>query len=361
MTHERPQTTPLCTGDDAPLVSVVVPVFNGSPFLRKALESVLEQTYRPIEIVVVDDGSQDDSAAIAASYGPPVRVIRQPNYGVGAARNRAILHARGEIVAFLDQDDWWLPAKLEKQVACFRDPQVGLVHTGTLHYLQPAEKFVDPIDPSAQPELLIGECYDRLLAGNAICNSSVAVRRDLFARVGLTSPLVRGNTVQDYDLWLRFARVCRFAYVDEPLTVFRIHGEQGTFDRRAMLTEQLRLLERVLREEPKRRRRQMRDRMAYLYDLLGTFHLDYREHRLARRRFARALRWRFRARTAILWTLAWLPPRVLNGIRHVRRRFKQPQEDPFTLSPHFADPSDSHTVSKTGITGAHADTPQETA
>src|SRR4051812_13046945 len=100
-----------------PTISVVIPCYNGALYLRETLESALAQNYAPLEILVVDDGSEDDSAAIAESCGAPVRVIRQPNQGESVARNRGIDEARGDWVAFLDADDLWEPEKLERQVA----------------------------------------------------------------------------------------------------------------------------------------------------------------------------------------------------------------------------------------------------
>jgi glycosyltransferase involved in cell wall biosynthesis len=107
-------------------ISVVIPCYNGAKYLRETLESALAQTHPPLEVLVVDDGSTDDSAAIAESFGPPVRVIRQPNQGESVARNRGIDEARGEWVAFLDADDLWLREKLEKQVAAARPEAVGI-------------------------------------------------------------------------------------------------------------------------------------------------------------------------------------------------------------------------------------------
>jgi glycosyltransferase involved in cell wall biosynthesis len=100
-----------------PTVSVVIPCYNGAPFLREALASVLTQTHTVLEVIVVDDGSTDDSAAIAGSFGPPVRVIRQTNRGESVARNRGVRESRGDWIAFLDADDAWLPNRIEAQFA----------------------------------------------------------------------------------------------------------------------------------------------------------------------------------------------------------------------------------------------------
>src|SRR5262249_28581447 len=161
-----------------------------------------------IELILVDDGSRDGSSELIASYGSRVVAIRQQNGGVGAARNAGILRARGDFVAFLDQDDWWTAGKVEKQVQLFlADDRVGLVHTGVSHYDDVTGTKVGPLTPNARPEELVGSCYDQLLLGNCIYNSSVMVRKSVLDRVGGLDPEIGGNTCQDYDLWLRCAQV----------------------------------------------------------------------------------------------------------------------------------------------------------
>ena len=103
----------------ARLVSCIVPAFNSATYLREALESISAQTYRPIEIIVVDDGSEDDTADVAAAYRPSVRFVTQPTAGPAATRNRGVHEARGELIAFLDADDLWHPEKLTRQTARF--------------------------------------------------------------------------------------------------------------------------------------------------------------------------------------------------------------------------------------------------
>ncbi len=102
-----------------PLISCIVPVFNGERYLKEALDSILAQTYRPLEVLVVDDGSTDGTAAVVRSYGAQVRSLYQPNAGPAAARNLGLRAARGESVAFLDADDLWHPEKLARQMARF--------------------------------------------------------------------------------------------------------------------------------------------------------------------------------------------------------------------------------------------------
>ena len=112
----------------APLVSAVIPAHNAERYIGPAIESILAQPHRPIEIIVVDDGSDDATAAVARSFGPPVRVIAEPHAGAGAARNRGVEEARGEFLAFLDADDLWTPGKLACQLGCLQaDPSLDYV------------------------------------------------------------------------------------------------------------------------------------------------------------------------------------------------------------------------------------------
>ena len=305
-----------------PLVSAIIPVFNGAQYLAKAIDSVLAQTYSPIEVIAIDDGSTDESPEILAGYGDKICCIRQVNRGVGAARNRGILAARGEYVAFLDQDDWWYPQKIERQLAALANSDVGFVHTHTVYFDDVTQTFCPPLDPEAKPEEYVGWCFEKLLFGNAICNSSVLVRRELFAQVGLCDPIIEGNTVQDYDLWLRLSQVTPFAYVGEPLTVFRLHSHQGTSNHRMMLREQIKVLQRRLPGLPSALRHSVARRLARLYDLLGSYELDYHDHRAARWAFRQSFRWEPHLRSLCLWFVTFLTPRDVAKLRSLYARWK---------------------------------------
>jgi glycosyltransferase involved in cell wall biosynthesis len=137
------------------LVSCIVPVFNGERYLREALDSILAQTYRPLEVVVADDGSTDGSAAVAAAYGDRARWLSQPTAGPAATRNLGLRAARGEFVAFLDADDLWHPEKLSRQVARFAArPELGVSVTHIQNFwiadlVEEAARLRD--DPRAGP------------------------------------------------------------------------------------------------------------------------------------------------------------------------------------------------------------------
>lgn len=312
---------------DRPRVSVIIPVFNGARFLEQAVTSVFAQTWQNLELIVINDGSTDESREILEKYKGRAIIVDQPNRGVGIARNRGILQASGEFIAFLDQDDWWLPEKLGRQLEHLRDHDAGLVHTRTLCFDEENQAFCEGLDPEANPALYQGWCFQQLLLGNAICNSSVLVRRELFAQVGLCDPRILGNSVQDYDLWLRFARVTPFAFVDIPLTVFRLHPEQGTNNRRLMLREQIKVLSWRLPLLRGQEKKVLKRRLSHLAGLLGKFDLDFHDRASARRAFLQALLWRPSLENAMLVLVTFLPKKTIQGVRKIYSAWKGSTRD----------------------------------
>ncbi|MBI4484654.1 MAG: glycosyltransferase family 2 protein [Acidobacteria bacterium] len=201
-----------------PRVSVVIPNYNCARFLPETLESVFAQTCPDVEIIVVDDGSTDGSAALLERYADRVRVIHQENRGVSAARNRGIRESRGAFVAFLDADDLWQPEKLEKQLRLFANPAVGLVHCA-----------VEYVDEQSRP---LGTNFTgrrgrvlkaiALLQGTVVLagGSTAVVRREAFDKVGCFD---RGmSTAADWDMWRRIACAYEIDVVREPLMRYRL-------------------------------------------------------------------------------------------------------------------------------------------
>jgi glycosyltransferase involved in cell wall biosynthesis len=218
-------------GPDGGLVSVVIPVYNGERFLKQAIDSVLRQTYSPVECIVVDDGSTDGSRSVAEAYGPAVRLVAQDNSGVSAARNEGAAQARGEFVAFLDADDVWLPHKLELQMQTMRArPEVGLVYCGmseTDEDLNVARVLGVPSEDHALVDALLLESPTMGIAQTAL------IPLEVFDRVeGFDTRL---STSADTDLGCRIARAHPVAAVGEPLVLYRQHRGQMHLD--AALTE----------------------------------------------------------------------------------------------------------------------------
>jgi glycosyltransferase involved in cell wall biosynthesis len=203
------------------MISCIVPVFNGERYLSEALDSILQQTYTRHEIIVVDDGSTDATPAVAARYGRSVRYIRQDNRGPQAARNAGVSSAQAEFIAFLDSDDVWHPAKLERQIACFgRRPELDLCVTKLQNFWAP--ELADEAarlkhHRLAQP--LPGYVTDTLLA-----------RRALFDRVGPFAPGLRFG--DDTDWFLRAAECSAvMELLPEVLVYRRIHGRNISMER----------------------------------------------------------------------------------------------------------------------------------
>ena len=215
---------------EQPLVSVIIPVYNGARFLRACLESVFAQTYRPFEVIVVDDGSVDDSGRIAQSF-PEVRYIQQANQGVAAARNKGLEAARGEFYAFLDQDDLWKPEKLKLQIEYLQShPEIGYTLTQQQFFLEPGAT----LPPWFRKDLLATVHTGWVLG-------TLVVRRTTFEKVG--------NFATDYSAandsdWFFRAKAAEIpmAVVPELLLLKRIHEANDSGRAKEVLSELLKVV-----------------------------------------------------------------------------------------------------------------------
>lgn len=210
-------------------VSVVIPAYNRAALLARTLESVLGQTFPDFEIIVVDDGSTEDIAAVVARFpDAPITFIRQEtNQGAGAARNRGVQAARGEFIAFLDSDDEWEPEKLERQVARFAEtgPKVGVVTTWIR---------IMPFDHPVNEHDRRGDLHDLLLTDNCVGTmSGPLVRKSLLQEIGGFDESL--PSCQDWDLWLRLSTLCHYDLVPAPLTIHNRHDDTITRNPRASI------------------------------------------------------------------------------------------------------------------------------
>jgi glycosyltransferase involved in cell wall biosynthesis len=198
-----------------PLVSVIIPTCNRGWVVRDAIDSVLGQTFADFELIVVDDGSTDETSQILEAYAGRLRVIRQANQGVSAARNRGIDIASGSLIALLDSDDIWLPEKLDVQVAFFKNNTAALICQTEEIWIRNGLR----VNPGKRHRKPSGMIFERALELCLVSPSAVMVRRELFEKVGRFDENL--PACEDYDLWLRVA--CRFPVhlIDKPLTVKR--------------------------------------------------------------------------------------------------------------------------------------------
>lgn len=178
-------------------ISVVIPTYNRVTFLKDAIDSVLAQTFLDFELIVVDDGSTDDTPKLLSSYNNKVRVITQTNQGPSAARNRGIETAKGEWIAFLDSDDVWKPDKLKKQVQFITDnPDTKICQTEEV-WIRSGKR----VNPKKKHEMHSGWIYEKCLPLCIVSPSSVMIHQDVFERIGLFDETMLA--CEDYDLWLR--------------------------------------------------------------------------------------------------------------------------------------------------------------
>lgn len=208
---------PARRGGHSPLVTVVIACYNHARFLSQAIDSALAQTYRNIEIIVVDDGSTDDTPAVAGAYGSAIRYIRQINAGPAAAKNTGVRHATGDLIALLDADDRWLPQKLETQVPMIPlGGNVGMVHggyavidaggsrTGPLH--QPSEST----------------SFHDLLALNTVGNLTAVCTRQAALAAGPFDESL--SAVEDWDMWIRISARHQIRATPTIVAEYRQHG-----------------------------------------------------------------------------------------------------------------------------------------
>ncbi|HXO85741.1 MAG TPA: glycosyltransferase family 2 protein [Gemmatimonadales bacterium] len=339
------------------LVSVVVPTYNRATIVRAAIDSVVGQSYPNVEVVVVDDGSRDDTQRVVESYGAPVRYLFQANSGVSAARNRGFAAARGEFIALLDSDDAFLPWKLEAQVRVLRaHPEVGMVWTdmaavneqGELldpkylrtfydaHALAKLEEVLDhagPLSnmwPGAPPDIkwapvYTGEIFSQMLLGNLVHTSTVVVRRDRLRQTGGFDTTLT-HSGEDYEFHLRTSSHGPVALIDASSLLYRIGAADqltaahlGIHRARNNLTTVLRWLERGagrIQLSP----RTVRDRLAQAFRWVGEAELEYGDRGRARENLWKSLRYApGHGRSMLLLLFACLPPAALHGARRLKR------------------------------------------
>jgi glycosyltransferase involved in cell wall biosynthesis len=201
-----------------PVVSVVVPTYNYGRFLPEAIDSIRSQTYPHWEIIVVDDGSTDGTREFLPRQGERLRWVSQPNRGVSTARNRGIEESHSSLVAFLDADDLWHPAKLERQVMRLRDSPAGLVYCG-VEYVDSTGRSLGVHLPHQRGDVLAE--LTLLKRGILTAPSTLLVRRECLEKSGLFDP--RLSTSADWDLVRRIASCYAVELVREPLVQYRLH------------------------------------------------------------------------------------------------------------------------------------------
>jgi glycosyltransferase involved in cell wall biosynthesis len=296
-----------------PRVSVLLTCYNHLRHLPAAVESVRAQTYRDWEIVAIDDASTDGSREwLRENLTDAALVLNEKNLGTYASLNEGLVRARGDLVAILNDDDLWAPTKLERQVALLDAyPEVGLVHTDG--------GFIDGEGRSLGgaplgfdfPRTETGDVLLALLYQNKIIASAVLARRALIDDCGGFDPAYFGSG--DWAMWLRIAELAQVGYVAEPLTFYRVHGENASHKLERIWRDDQRLREWIAAREPEYRRRgyppeQLSTALAHNWACLGTVRTLNGDPRGGREAYLRS--WRQnprRLKSLVRWATTFLP------------------------------------------------------
>jgi len=217
-----------------PKISVIIPTYNCVKYLTQTLTSVFEQNYENLEIIVVNDGSTDNTKSFLSKYSNKIKVVNKNNEGVSAARNTGIEQSEGEFIAFLDCDDYWLKDKLKIQLDyLLQSHETGVVYSDFIRWNEQADgTFADPssFDVDANnvriDHAFSGDIYDLMLLDSQIHIISTLSRREIIEKNGyFRTDLPLG---EDYDFWMRASRIARIDKIDLPLALYRIHNESIT-------------------------------------------------------------------------------------------------------------------------------------
>ncbi|MFM8333645.1 MAG: glycosyltransferase family 2 protein [Candidatus Methylumidiphilus sp.] len=217
-----------------PAISVIIPSYNCELYITETISSVLNQTYKDFELIVVDDGSTDKTQEIVASFGSPVRLVMQQNSGVCKARNRGIDEAKGRFICLLDHDDHWFPDKLGRQIKAFdENPDVGVVYSSFICWHQNSLDDTYP-DPASYDLATYGDgintdlsgwIYHQFLLDCWMLTSTAMFRAEVFEKCGAFDESLPYS--EDWDLWLRLSQEYSFVNLRRPSTLYRQHPRQG--------------------------------------------------------------------------------------------------------------------------------------
>ena len=262
-----------------PLVSVVIPNYNYSDFVGEAIESALAQTYPKLEVIVVDDGSTDNSIDVIRGFGDKVTLVSQKNSGVSVARNSGIEKANGDYIAFLDSDDVWLPTKVEEQISLFlSDERIGLVHTGYREFFPDGNviEYAEGLSGDVAEDMLL---YNRpvILGGG----SGVIVSRAIIDKAGTFD--TRMKIGEDWEFYFR--AVCasgRVGFIPKVLLNYRVHtansfaGNPAAVDR--MSSDMLYAFDKIFSADP-RFSKMRNDCYGQLYSVIAASYLQVSDYR----------------------------------------------------------------------------------
>jgi len=232
-------------------ISVIIPAYNSAKSLCEAVDSVLAQTYPVHEIIVVDDGSTDNTKEIVTRYARrttrDVQYIYQANKGPAAARNAGLRVAKGDYIAFLDSDDLWLPEKIEKEMALFKGSNYGMVYCDMSHVVDGKPVYKSYLKEKGYRFFGSGDLYNGLLNENFIFTPTVIIKTEVLKQIGYFDENYR--ICEDYKMWLSIARNHSIGYLDEPLVIRRRVESNITKDKLLYAVSSVNLLKELMKAE----------------------------------------------------------------------------------------------------------------
>lgn len=309
-------------------ISAVIPAYNSAAFIAEAITSIQIQSYPVYEIIVVDDGSNDDTLAVVQGLSGNILYYKQVNRGPAAARNLGIKMASGQWIAFLDADDQWMPDKIKKQLSTLaRYPELHLI-AGDMAEIDESHTVLTP-SVLAKHRFLTGYKQDqgrpianalvKLLAKNFIPTGTVLVRRETLLAVGLFNETIHYG--EDLELWAKISAYYPISCLPEILMLRRLHGHNATNAAASMLADSVNVMK-ALRQDislPLQQHGLNPDRLvADAYAAVAYWHFNLKEYRKARQAAFASLRERPTGRALVYGLAACLPASCLSVLKHVK-------------------------------------------
>ena len=311
-----------------PKVSVIIPTYNGGIYIGQTIESVFNQTFQDLEIIIVDDGSNEDLGSVLKPYSHKIKYVYTKNRGPAAARNLGIRLSRGVYVALMDHDDVWGIHNIENKVRILEhDPECAMVYSYP-ELIDAEGKLIEHEHPSSYPS---GWVFRRFLIRNRITTfSAVLIRKDIFQEVGLLDEKQVVTTCDDYDMWLKISDVSRILFSPEKDVFYRIHGRNLVNNYDVNLNAHLYVYRRALGECKTVQEISKQDLKGivsnHLYNKYNEFTFKFYYESLDYRK-VRALQWeciKIRPYKFGSWFYLWLcmlPPWLIDVLRNMKSHF----------------------------------------
>ena len=317
-------------------ISIIIPTYNYAQYICEAIESVLNQTYKDFKIIVIDDGSTDNTKEVIKPYLNKMKYIYQQNSGPSAARNRGIQEAKGEYIAFLDADDIWLPQKLELQIKFMeKEKEVGLIFSDMILFNEKGiiknsflkEKLffnklsIKPL--SSTEKVIYDNVFNALLQENFIPTNTVIVKKECFNKVGFFDKTL--FSVEDRDMWLRIGLFYDIGFINFPLVLTRFHETNISANQELALKSRLKVMKKFLNYSnlPIKSKKIIKQTINKIYFDLGYLYFTYEKFPLSRIYFRKFLKENpFIFKPWIYILLSVLPTSDIRKLKNLKEKIK---------------------------------------